>query len=440
MNAQEANLVGVKLLTFHCLDNQLESAKDYGLWLVSNMEISWRGRLIHSILGYLQERSPQRTPRQCIKALRVLHEMTTHCTKVDVKRLVLTTELLSSLRQILNMSRLRGTTKYCCLSLLSNILVCGWRMRDAVVESGLLSELLRLLTEGHQGQVMWLLYQVLKYKVPGPSLYAIKKIAQALPALLHHSQDVELLVPALQLSRLISEYHSAMIPAMIKSRLLSRVVRFVLSPLEEVQREAIFVLSNVCLEYRRRASLNSFPKSILLHIHGLVTSGSLEIRILVIKLIGGIIDNRCIKLEHILELGLLQKIVFCASNKEPNEQVRLSAGWTLVSLALHLCRCYLDYFMDCGALHAICNLMHLELPVQLLRNILVVLFLFGEKHCHSKQCLLYVMWQCQTWAKIQSLQRSNNAAVRTLCALLIARHAKDFTDPETYVILGVHLI
>ncbi|KAL7739686.1 hypothetical protein ACLKA6_012239 [Drosophila palustris] len=435
MSAQEVNLVCENLLTFQCLDNQLESAKDYALWLASNMEISWRGGLIHGLLGFLREPSPQHTPRQCIKALRVLHEMTTHCTKVDVKRLVLTTELLSLLRQMLSMSRLRGTIRCCCLALLSNILVCGWRMRDAVVESGLLSELLRLLGHGQheQGQVLWLLYQVLKYKVPGPSLYAIKKIAQALPALLHHSQDVELLLPALQLSRLISEYHSAMVPAMIKSRLLSRVVRFVLSPVEKVQREALFVLANVCLEYRRRESLFKFPKSILLHIHGLVLGGRHEIRILVLQLLSGVIDNRCIKLEHFVELGLLKKIVLCASKQEPSEQVRLTAGWTLVSLALHLCRCYLEYFIDCGALHAICDLLRLELPVQLLRNILVVLFLLSEKHCHSKQCLLHVMWQCNIWPKVQSLQRNSNAAVRTLSTLLTSRHSMELIFPEGLV-------
>ncbi|KAH8291742.1 hypothetical protein KR044_000950, partial [Drosophila immigrans] len=313
---------------------------------------------------------------------------------------------------ILAMSRVRGTIKCCCLALLSNILVCGWRLRDAVVESGLLTELLHLLIQGRhlqqklvkcsKGQVIWLLYQVLRYKVPGPSLYTIKKIAQAVLTLLNHSQDAEILLPTLQLTRLISEYHSAIVPAMLKTRLLSRVSRFVLSPLKEVQREAIFVLANVCVEYRRRQALYRFPKSILLHVHGLVLGSRPETRILVLQLLCGIIDNRCIKLEHFVELGLVKKIVVCASKQETNDQVRLSAGWTLVSLALHLCRCYLDYFIDCGALHAICELLRLQLPVQMLRNILVVLVLLGEKHCHSKQCVLHVMWQCNIWPTVHA--------------------------------------
>ncbi|KAH8404384.1 hypothetical protein KR222_008672, partial [Zaprionus bogoriensis] len=344
---------------------------------------------------------------------------------------------------ILVMSRLKGTIKCCCLALLSNVLVSGWRMRDAVVESGLLTDLLALLTKEREsqkpvhvcgkGQVMWLLYQVLRYKVPGPSLSAIRKIAQALPALLHRSQDLELLVPALQLARLISEYHSAMVPATIKSKLLSRVVRYVLSPLPQVQREVIFILANVCLEYRTRQVHFRFPKSILLHVHGLVLGGRSEIRILVLQLMGGIIDNRCIKLEHFVELGLFKKIVLCASRAEGERSVRVAAGWTLVSIALHMCRCYLNYFIDCGALHAICDLLRLELPVQLLRNVLVVLFLLGERHCHSKQCLLYVMWQCRIWPKVQSLQSSPNAAVRTLSTLLTSRHAIQPYWPEPRV-------
>ncbi|XP_034100942.1 uncharacterized protein LOC117565775 [Drosophila albomicans] len=439
--ASEFHIAFEKLIIFECLDNQLDSAKEYAHWLVSNMEVSWKGSLVQSLLGYLREPSSQRDPRQCIKAIRVLHEMTTHCNKVDVKRLALTTDLLSLLRQILSMSQVRGTIKCCCLGLLSNILVCGWRLRDAIVESGLLTELLRLLTHQGQkrfekctkGQVIWLLYQVLRYKVPGPPLYAIKKIAQAVLTLLNHSLDTEILVPALQLSRLISEYHSAMVPAMIKIRLLNRVTRFVLSPLKEVQREAIFVLANVCVEYRQSLALFRFPKSILLHVHGLLLGGRSEIRILVLQLLGGIIDNRCIKLEHFVELGLLKKIVMCSSRQETNDQVRLAAGWTLVSLALHLCRCYLDYFIDCGALHAICELLRLQLPIQLLRNILVVLVLLGEKHCHSKQCLLHVMWQCNTWPTIQLLQNSYNAAVRTLCALLTNGHAMELMCPDARI-------
>ncbi|XP_023170206.2 uncharacterized protein LOC111598953 [Drosophila hydei] len=445
MTTEELNFVCEKLGNFQYMDNQLESAKEYAHWLLSNMELSWRGCLIPGLLGYLREPGPQRSPRQCVKALRVLHETTTHCTKVDLKRLVLTTDLLSLMREMLQLTKLRGTIKCCCLALLSNILVSGWRMRDAVVESGLLAELLQMLTHrrrGQQtvqqcdkGQVLWLLYQVLRYKVPGPTLNAIRKIALALPALLHHSQDVELLLPTLQLARLISEYHSTMVPAMVKTKLLGRVVRFVLSPLPEIQREALFVVANVCLEYRRRQALFRFPKSILLHVHGLALGGRPDIRVLVLHLMGGIIDNRCIKLEHFVELGLLKKIVYCASKDEKDDAVRLAAGWTLVSLALHLCRCYLDYFIDCGALHAICELLRLELPVQLLRNILVVLFLLGEKHCHSKQCLLHVMWQCNIWPKIQSLQGSNNAAVRTLCTLLTSRHAMELIWPEARIYL-----
>lgn len=430
MTAEKVNVIYEQVVAFTYLDNQLESAKDYAHWLLSHMELSWRGRVIHGLVNNLREPRPLRTPRTCIKALRVLHEMTTHCTKVDLKRLVLTTELLGLLRKMLAMSSLKGTIKCCCLALVSNVLSCGWQMRDAVIESGLLNELLVLLTKETthtcgKGQVLWLLYQVLRYKVPGPPLSGIRKIAQALKLLLHRSQDVELLMPALQLARLISEYQSATMLATIKSKLLNRVLRYILSPLPQVQREVIFILSNACTEYRTRKLNFRFPKSILLHVHGLVLGARTENRILVLQLLGGIIDNRCIKLEYFVELGLLKKIVQSASKMEPQCQVRVAAGWTLVSLTLHLCRCFLNYFIDCGALHAICDLLRLTLPVQLLRNILVVLFLLGEKHCHSRQCLIYVMWECRIWPKVQSLQLSPNAAVRTLSTLIITRLAKD---------------
>lgn len=435
MTPEKVNLIYEQVVTFTYLDNQLESAKEYAHWLLSHMELSWRGRLIQGLVNNLREPRPLRTPRTCVKALRVLHEMTTHCTKVDLKRLVLTTELLGLLRKMLAMSSLKGTVKCCCLALLSNVLSCGWQMRDAVIESGLLNELLVLLTKETthicgKGQVMWLLYQVLRYKVPGPPLSSIRKIAKAVQLLLHRSQDVELLMPALQLARLISEYQSGTVPATIKSKLLSRVLRYVLSPLPKVQREVIFILSNVCQEYRTRRLHFLFPKSILLHVHGLVLGARTENRILVLQLLGGIIDNRCIKLEYFVELGLLKKIVQSASKLEPHLQVRVAAGWTLVSLTLHLCRCFLNHFIECGALHAICDLMRLTLPVQLLRNILVVLFLLGEKHCHSKQCLIYVMWECGVWPKMQSLQLSPNAAVRTLSTLIITRLAKELLLPH----------
>lgn len=420
-----------QVLLFTYLDNQLESAKEYAHWLLLHMELSWRGRLIHGLVGNLHEPRPVRTPRTCIKALRVLHEMTTHCTKVDLRRLVLTTELLGSLRRILALSspHIRDTIKCCCLALLSNVLCCGWRMRDAVVESGLLNELLTLLTKESthrcgKGQVLWLLYQVLRYKVPGPPLGAILRIAQALSVLLQHSQDLELLMPVLQLARLISEYQSAILPAMIKSKLLRRVVRYVLSPLPQVQREVIFILANVCMEYRTRQQHFRFPKSILMHVHGLVRGACTENRVLVLQLLGGIIDNRCIKLEYFVELGLLKKIVYSASKSEPLLPVRITAGWTLVSVALHLCHCYLNYFIDCGALHVICDLLRLELPVQLLRNILVVFFLLGEKHCQSRQCLMHVMWECRVWPMVQSLQSNPNAAVRSLSRSLTLRLAR----------------
>lgn len=430
MTADKVNLIYEQLVKFAHLDNQLESAKEYAHWLLAHMELSWRGRLIHALVNHLSEPRPLRKPRTCIKALRVLHELTTHCTKVDLKRLVLTTDLLGLLRKTLATAGLKGTIRCCCLALLSNVLSCGWRMRDAVIESGLLNELLVLLAKETthtcgKGQVLWLLYQVLRYKVPGPPLSSLRKIARSLQFLLHRSQDLELLMPALQLARLISEYQSATVVATIKSKLLSRVIRHVLSPLPQVQREVIFILSNVCVEYRTRQLHFRFPKSILLHVHGLVMGARTENRILVLQLLGVIIDNRCIKLEYFVELGLLKKIVQSASKLEPQLQVRIAAGWTLVSITLHLCRCFLNYFIECGALHAICDLLRITLPVQLLRNILVVLFLLGEKHCHSRQCLIYVMWQCRIWPKVQSLQLSRNAAVRTLSTLIVTRLAKE---------------
>ncbi|KAH8291741.1 hypothetical protein KR044_000949, partial [Drosophila immigrans] len=49
--AQEIHIAFEKLVIFQCLDNQLDSAKDYAHWLVCNMEVSWRGRLIQGLLG-----------------------------------------------------------------------------------------------------------------------------------------------------------------------------------------------------------------------------------------------------------------------------------------------------------------------------------------------------------------------------------------------------
>lgn len=436
MTDEEASLIYQQVLIFNSLDNQLESAREYAHWMLLHMQLSWRGRLIHGLVENLRQPHPVRTPRKCIKVLRVLHEMTTHCTKVDLKRLVLTTELLGLLRRILATStpQVRGTINCCCMALLSNVLCCGWQMRDAVVESGLLKELVAMLTEESthwcgKGQVLWLLYQVLRYKVPGPPLTAILKIAQAVPPLLQRAQDVELLLPVLQLVRLISEYHSATVPAMIKSKLLRCVLRYVLSPLEQVQREVIFILSNVCQEYRSRQHHYRFPKSILHHVHSLVRGACTENRVLVLQLLGGIVDNRCIKLDYLVEMGLLKKIVHCASKLEPLKRIRIAAGWTLVSMALHLCHCYLNCFVDCGALHAICDLLHLELPVQLLRNILVIFFLFGERHCQSRQYLLHVMCECRVWPLVQSMQNSPNAAVSHLCITLTMRLANHIYLP-----------
>ncbi|KAH8395488.1 hypothetical protein KR215_008353, partial [Drosophila sulfurigaster] len=49
--ASEFHIAFEKLIIFECLDNQLDSAKEYAHWLVSNMEVSWKGSLVQSLLG-----------------------------------------------------------------------------------------------------------------------------------------------------------------------------------------------------------------------------------------------------------------------------------------------------------------------------------------------------------------------------------------------------
>ncbi|KAH8404385.1 hypothetical protein KR222_008671, partial [Zaprionus bogoriensis] len=51
MTAEEVKLVYEKLVAFQYLDNQLESAKEYAQWLLSHMELAWRGRLIQGLVG-----------------------------------------------------------------------------------------------------------------------------------------------------------------------------------------------------------------------------------------------------------------------------------------------------------------------------------------------------------------------------------------------------
>ncbi|KAH8352851.1 hypothetical protein KR084_006821, partial [Drosophila pseudotakahashii] len=320
------------------------------------------------------------------------------------------------------------------LSLISNLILAGWRIRDVIIDKGILKALLKLMNPHRKelnkykallAQIIWLLYQVLKYKVPGPKKSAIMGIAVTLGKLLVPNRDVDILLPLLRLARLVSEYNSVMLPVMIHSGLLSRVAPFVLSPLTELKREAIFVLANSCLQpcKRRKHLLYRFPKRIILYINDLILSGPAEIRVMILQLLGGIIDNRCIKTGMMLRL--IPKVIRCASGREEEVEVRRAAEWTLASLAMHLEPNNFPIFMRFGGYQVLCRMLHTELPVQLVRNVLCVLLKLIECYPAIKPFLISVMWQCDVWPILHKLLGSGNAAVHTLATLLDLHGERD---------------
>lgn len=431
----DVNTVCTKLVTFHLMDNEEKSAQVFAEWVLANMDFFWQGKVSEALMTYLTIDKFTEEPRQAVKSLRVLHEVTTHCTEVDLKRLVLSTGLLGILKDILEAPKVRGLIVRSTLTLISNLVVGGWRIRDAIDDSGLLNAMVKLMYNQYNeisryksmmSQLVWLLYQFLRCKVPGPSEKTVARIARTVATQLNPSQDVTILVPLLKLARLISEYHSVMLSAMIQSRLLARAAPFVRSPIIEVKREAIFILSNTCQQHKKRQKhvLYRFPKSIILYIHGLFLYGPVEIRVLVQRLLGGIIDNRCIR--TCMMLGLIPKIIFCASKREQEPQVRREASWTLVSFAMHLEPRNWPLLIEYKGYHVMCEILHRQdVPVQLTRNILCVFLRIMENYRILKPFLVNLLFQCNVWDLLEDYVEGGNRAVRTLATLMCFHRDRD---------------
>ncbi|XP_017004001.2 uncharacterized protein [Drosophila takahashii] len=434
MKSEVVSAVCLKLVEFSVMDNSEKSARNYANDLLSNMELFWRGKLVDGLLVYLTVPTFSKEPRKCVKSLRVFHELTTHCSEWDLNYLAMNTNILHLLKELLETPNTRELIIRTSLSLISNLILAGWRIRDAIIDKGILKALLKLMNPHRKelnkykallAQIIWLLYQLLRYKVPGPKKSAIMGIAVTLSKLLVPNRDVDILLPLLRLARLVSEYNSVMLPVMIHSGLLSRVAPFVLSPLTELKREAIFVLANSCMQpcKRRKHLLYRFPKRIILYINDLFLSGPVEIRVMILQLLGGIIDNRCIRTGMMLRL--IPKVIQCASGREQEAEVRSAAGWTLASLAMHLEPKNFPIFIRFSGYHVLCQMLHTQLPVQLLRNVLCVLLKLIECYPAIKPFLISVMWQSDVWPILKKLLDSGNAAVRTLATLLDLHGERD---------------
>ncbi|XP_017098858.2 uncharacterized isoform X1 [Drosophila bipectinata] len=432
---EDVNTVCTKLVTFYLMDNEEKSAQVFAEWVLESMDLFWQGKISDALMTYLTIDKLTEEPRQAVKSLRVLHEVTTHCTNADLKRLVLNTGLLGILNDILDAPKVRGLIVRSTLTLISNIVVGGWRLRDAIEDSGLLSAMVKLMYHQYNdisrhktmmSQLVWLLYQFLMCKMPGPSEKAVARIARTVANHLNPNQDVTILIPLLKLARLISEYQSVMLSSMIQSKLLARSAPFVRSPVVEVKREAIFILANTCQQHKKRQkhALYRFPKSIILYIHGLFLYGPVEIRVLVHQLLGGIIDNRCIRTG--MMLGLIPKVIFCASMQEQEEQVRSAASWTLVSFAMHLEPRNWPLLMETKGYHVMCEILHRQnVPVQLTRNILCVFLRIMENYRVLKPFLVSLLYQCNVWDLLVDYAEGVNSAVRTLATLLCYHRNRD---------------
>ncbi|KAH8283601.1 hypothetical protein KR018_008947, partial [Drosophila ironensis] len=336
---------------------------------------------------------------------------------------------------ILETPKVRGVIIRSTLSLMSNLLLAGWRVRDAFEDTGLMDAMLLLVHHYYAhdqmfksvvGQVIWLLYHFLKYKVPGPRKSSLVRIGKLVGKLLSPNQDVSVLVPLLKLARLISEYHTAMFAVMIRGHLLKHVAPFLLSPVLELKRQAIFVLANTCQQHNKRQkhSLYRFPKTIIHYIHGMFQVGPPEIRVLAHMLLGGIIDNRCIRPEHMI--GLIPKIVWCASAQEKELEVRKAASWTLVSMAMHLEPRNWPVLIESGGFHVLCQMVRQEdVPVQLLRNVLCIFLRITEAYRILKPFLMNLLWKWDVWSALDQYQESENSAVRTLSYLLCLHRTRD---------------
>ncbi|EDW77487.2 uncharacterized protein Dwil_GK18062 [Drosophila willistoni] len=438
------DLVRERLVAFDFMDNHPQSAKSYATWVLSTMDIFWRGRLINAYLANLMMPKPLLKPRECVKTLRVLHEITTYCTKVDVRRLVITTDIMVYMRDILNTHNVRHIIVRSSLTLLSNLILCGWRIRDALGESGLLTQLLKLMQQQNtmeskhkpiMGQVLWILYHYLTYKLPGPPVSDLKQIAKTLASLLSYRKDADVLVTLLKMSRLVAEYHSAMFSVMIQTELFERATRFLLSPLPEIQREALFVVANTCQMHRKQKYINlyRFRRCILNPFHILILGATMNIRILALHTLGGIIDHRCVRPHQIL--GMTKKIMLCTKDKDP--AVRLAASWTFISLASHLESQYFPHFLKLGGLNAMCELLHQKLPVQVTRNLLSVIVLVLESYRHLKASLKIIIRETKIRPILNELQASPNVSISTLATLLDDRFMQQLCWVDVLVQMGL---
>nr|XP_016930469.1 uncharacterized protein LOC108010143 [Drosophila suzukii] len=445
MTSETVKAVCLKLVEFSVMDNSEKSAKNFAEDMLSNMDLFWDGKLVDGLLGYLKHPTFLREPRPCVRSLRVLHEMTTHCTEVDLRRLALDTNILHSLKEILETPKTRELIVCTSLDLISNLDLSGWQTRDAIIESGLLVALLKLMNPHRKDpqkfkalldQILWLLYQMLGYKVPGPKKIALYAVAVVLEKLLVPNRDVNIILPLLRVARLVSEYKSVTLPAMIYSGLFERVAPFVLCPVMEIKREAIFVLANTCEQPRKRRKdlLYRFPKIIVLYINDFFLSGTVEIRVLIHQLLGVIIDNKCIRTDMMLRL--IPKIIWCASKREPELEVRRAAGWTLASLAIHLEPKNFSLFIKFGGYHVLCQVLHSDPPAKLLQNILAVFLRLIESYPDMKTFLISVLRHCGVWPILQKLLDSENPTVNTLATLLCLRG----DDWKVYVRNIQHLI
>ncbi|XP_016956434.1 uncharacterized protein LOC108028926 [Drosophila biarmipes] len=427
MTSVTEKAVCLKLVEFSVMDNTEKSAKTFAEDMLSNMDLFWGGKLVDGLLGYLKHPTFLRQPRQCVRSLRVLHGMTNHCTKEDLSRLALGTNILDLLKDILETPNTRELIVRTSLDLISTLVLSGWQTRDAIIESGVLEALLKLMNPHRKdprkykallAQILWLLYQMLGYKVPGPKKVALVAIAVALEKRLLPNRDVNVILPLLGLARLISEYNSVTMPAMIHSGLFGRVAPFVLSPVTEIKREAIFVLANTCFQdpKRRKVSLYRFPKMIILYINDMFLSGTVEIRVLIHQLLGVIIDSRCTRTEMMLRL--IPKVIWCASNREPELEVRRAAGWTLASLAMYLQPRDISLFIKFGGYHVLCQVLHSDPPVQLLQNILSVFVRLVKSYPAMKTFFISLLRHCGAWLILQKLRDSKNAALKRLANVL----------------------
>ncbi|XP_017067051.2 uncharacterized protein LOC108105130 [Drosophila eugracilis] len=427
MTSDDGNEVCSKLVEFRIMDNTEKSALDFAENMLSDMDQFWGGTFVDGLLDYLKIPNILNEPRQCVKSLRVLHEITTHCTEVDLLRLSTNTDVLDLLRTILETPKIRKLIVRTSLTLVSNFILDGWPNRDCIFESGILNAVLKLMNPHRQelpkykalmGQIIYLLYQYLRYKNVGPKTVSLERIAKALAKVLKPSQDVDIILPLLKIARLLSEYNSETRSVMIFSGLISRVAPFVLHPLPEIKRETIFILANTCMQRhnRKKDDLYRFSKRLINLISDLLLSGPVEIRVLVNHLLCGIIDNQCIKID--MMLIVIPKIIRCASAEEQEIEVRLAAGWTLASLAMHLDPKIFPVFITFKGYNVLCELLHTDLPVQLVRNILSAFVRLIESFVVMKPYWIGVMWETNTWPVLLKLLESRNATVNTLATLL----------------------